>query len=96
MHSATQYILAIVYMVPLIQGHGLRCIYRGTPPHHRQAITVESPIMDSPRYGLPPYNGQLTCPPINLAIKIIHFEPLRYGQPLISRQQIENVPPRGN
>ena len=28
--------------------------------------TVEPPIMDTPRYGQPPYNGQATCPRLTL------------------------------
>ena len=47
--------------------------------------------MDSLRYGLPPYNGQITC---DFAIEIIHFQPLRFRQSPISRQQTENVPPK--
>ena len=34
-------------------------------------ITVEPPITDSLRYGLPLYNRQTKCPLIDLAIEII-------------------------
>ena len=60
--------------------------------------TVEPPITDSLKYGPPPYtdkqhahNSQFT---IDFTLQIIHFQSLRYGQPPVSGQRIENVPPK--
>ena len=64
---------------PFSVDHHVKRFMRKKMPKVSDRYTVEPPIVDTPKSGQPPYNGQTACP---LPTTVCMLEPLKKGQPL--------------
>ena len=68
----------------MIQLHSVRGSSMNINAHHFLTQNVEPPIVDTPKSGQPPYNGQTACPLLYACLNLRRRDNLKILVPIVS------------